>query len=128
MWVLVDFDAEEFGEPPKKRVLKSFDDMLEAMEDLYACYMQQVLKRNNFRDLSSSLQLEFYGPNMIDAIMNRPVEVITCKNISADMIQLFPFSSPERQQLQKEMLRFYEERNAYIAKVGVSSFHSQKMI
>lgn len=116
IWLLTTPYLDAYDEK-KKLVLKTFQETSEAFEEFYTQYMKEILSRNRYMQMDSLLQLECYGPNIVDAVTHNPLEMYLAQNITQDMIAAYQFTKDEGRQLQQQMLRFYREGKEYEAMI-----------
>lgn len=99
----------------RRRVHRSFSAERDALEAFYGEYMKEVLARNVYGSFGFLGRLECYGPDIVDAIDQRPLHVhaeVTRKELGE-----FVFADEKHRKLQVEMMRFYRLSDAYVKKM-----------
>lgn len=117
-WVVTIPDEAAGARAGQVRVVASFRDERQATERFYVEHIKEVLARNRFECFGSRFSLQRYGPSIIDAIHNHPIESRGGSDVSRADIAAFEFGEGEdHREWQRQMLRFYEDSDRYVAKV-----------
>jgi hypothetical protein len=93
----------------KKRVLHTFESKSVALESFYVKIMEEILSRNIFNRFDTDMELECYGPSIVDAIHYRALETYDSYDITREDLSNFAFTTEENKSLQEQMRKFYEQ-------------------
>lgn len=113
LWVITKNSREE-NDLYTKTVLKNFFDEHIALEEFRSMYMKEILKNNRFTQLSWDVELECYGPDIIDAIHHTPKKKISYYiRESINDVNTWTFIKIANQELYQQFLKFIKDSDDY---------------
>jgi hypothetical protein len=118
LWVItkISRDDSEFN---TKIVLKNFFDEQIALEEFRSMYMKEILKNNRFTQLAWDIELECYGPDIIDAIHHTPKKKFSYYvRESINDVNTWTFTKNSNQELHEQFLKFIKDSDDYSKKHG----------